>query len=200
MNNSPMKLFVGCLVALLLVGGIIAMIFVGQYNGIVTMNKQVDQQWAEVENQLKRRFDLIPNLNKVADKFTRQEKEIYDKIIQGRQAYSNAKTTGDKINAVNEFSSDLSRLLVVVEQNPELKSDRILTNFMVSLEGTENRIAVARKRYNDIVTVYNTKISVIPGRFFASMFGFKERTLFKVPEKEQQNIEVEFSDDPEKPE
>jgi LemA protein len=185
----------GCLGALVVVGAIIAMSFIGRYNGYVTESKKVDGQWAQVENQLKRRFDLIPNLNKVADKFTKQERAIYDKIIEGRKAYSNAKDVDGKVQAASQFSSDLSRLMVVVEQNPELKSDGILRDFMVSLEGTENRIAVERMRYNEMVTIYNTMIAKFPDKFIAGMFGFKEKPLYKISETEAENIQVDFDEE-----
>lgn len=192
MKSSGTKMIVGCLVALLVVGGIIAMVFIGQYNGLVKLNESVNGKWAEVDNQLKRRYDLIPNLNKVADKFTKQEREIYDKITEARKAYGGAKTPAAQVAAANQMESALSRLLVVVEQNPELKSDRILMGLMDELAGTENRIAVARQRYNDEVQLFNTRIKVIPGRFFANMLGFSAREFFKTPEKEKETPEVKF--------
>lgn len=182
----------GCLGALVLIALIIGGSITRKYNNFVTLGKQVDGQWAQVENQLKRRFDLIPNLNKVADKFTKQELAIFDKIVEGRKAYSNSKSTQEKINSANEFSGSLSRLLVIVENNPQIKSDAILRDFMVSLEGTENRIAVERMRYNEIVTAYNTVIAKFPDKIFASLFGFKEKPLFEVPEEQQENPEVKF--------
>lgn len=193
--NKGLMAALGCLGAIVLFGVIIAVSFIGRYNGYVTASKAVDGQWAQVENQLKRRFDLIPNLNKVADKFTKQERAIYDKIIEGRKAYSNAPTTDGKVQAASQFSSDLSRLMVIVEKNPELKSDGILRDFMTSLEGTENRIAVERMRYNEMVTAYNTMIAKFPDKLIAGLFGFKEKQLFQISDTEAENIQVEFDEE-----
>lgn len=193
--NKGLMAALGCLGAIVLFGVIIAVSLIGRYNGYVTASKAVDGQWAQVENQLKRRFDLIPNLNKVADKFTKQERAIYDKIIEGRKAYSNALTTDGKVQAASQFSSDLSRLMVIVEKNPELKSDGILRDFMTSLEGTENRIAVERMRYNEMVTSYNTRIAKFPDKFIAGAFGFKEKQLFQISGAEAENIQVEFDEE-----
>ena len=195
MKNKGLMIALGCLGVIVLVGIMFAVSIMGRYNRYVTMSKQVDGQWAQVENQLKRRFDLIPNLNKVADKFTKQERAIYDKIIEGRKAYSNAPTVDGKVQAASQFSSDLSRLMVIVEKNPEIKSDGILRDFMVSLEGTENRIGTERMRYNEQVAAYNTLIAKFPDKIFASLFGFKEKTLFQISDTEAENVEVEFDED-----
>lgn len=192
MNNSGSKILIGCLAALLIVGGIIALVIIVQYNGLVKQNESVNGKWAEVDNQLKRRYDLIPNLNKVADKFTKQEREIYDKITQARQAYGGAKTPQQQVAAANQMESALSRLLVIVENNPELKSDRVLVGLMDELAGTENRIAVARQRYNEEVQIFNTRIKVLPASLFASLLHFSEREYFKTPEKEKATPEVKF--------
>ena len=195
MKNKGLFIALGCLGAIVLVGIIFVFSFVGRYNKYVEGEKFVENQWAEVENQLKRRFDLIPNLNKVADKFTKQERAIYDRIIEGRKAYSNASDVDGKVQAASQFSSDLSRLMVVVEQNPQLKSDAILRDFMTSLEGTENRIAVARKRYNDAATAYNTIIAKFPDKMIAGMFGFEEKPLYEISEEEAENVEVQFDEE-----
>jgi LemA protein len=194
MKGNGIKIAIGCFGLLVLTVLFTAIFFIKQKNSFVTTNESIDAQWSQVENQLKRRNDLIPNLNKVADKFTKQERDIYDKIIAGRQAYSNAKTPEDQMKAANAMRSDLSRLLVVVESNPQLKSDQILSNFMYELSGTENRIATERGRYNEAVKAYNLKVKRFPGMFVAPMFGYKERPYFDVPESEQANPEVKFSE------
>lgn len=149
------------------------------YNSLQTKVQGIDSQWAQVETQYQRRFDLIPNLvNSVKGIFT-QEQKVFGDIAAARTQYGGAKTVDEKVAGAQNLDSALSRLLVIVEAYPNLKSDTAVTGLMDELAGTENRVAVERRRFNEVVQDYNTKIKKIPGALLASLFGFKERAYFQ---------------------
>jgi LemA protein len=158
---------------------LIAIVLFGSYNNLVTKNTAIDGQWAQVETQYQRRFDLIPNLVNATKGFLTQEKTIFEDIANARTQYGGAKTTDEKAAGATSLDSALSRLLVIMENYPQLKSDATVARLTDELAGTENRIAVERRRYNDLVQDYNTTIKMVPTNFVAGIFGFKERTFFK---------------------
>jgi LemA protein len=164
----------------------------GTYNSLVTMDEGVKGAWAQVENQLQRRYDLIPNLVETVKGFAAQEKEVFIKVTEARSKVAGAGTIGDKIEANNQLSSALSRLLVVVERYPDLKSNTNFIRLQDELAGTENRIAVERRRFNETVRVYNTKIRSFPTNIIAGMFGFEKATFFEVPKERQEAPKVKF--------
>ncbi len=129
---------------------------VGQYNKVVSMDEQVKSQWAQVENQLKRRYDLIPNLVETVKGYAKHEKDIFENIANARTKYFQAQTVKEKIQASQQLEGVLSRLLMLQENFPQLKANESFLKLQDSLEGTENRIAVERKRYNDDVRALNT--------------------------------------------
>src|SRR4030066_15224 len=147
--------------ALFIVGGILLLLvilfgsFMGTYNSLQIQDETVTSSWAQVENQLQRRNDLIPNLVNTVKGYASHEKEIFTNIADARSKLGGAKSVGEKIDAANEMTSALSRLLVIVEQYPQLKADQSFNRLMDELAGTENRLAVERKRYNDHVQEYN---------------------------------------------
>jgi len=191
-GNDTMKLFLGC-GGILLVGLlIVAMIGVRSYNRMVTMSEGIDAQWAEVENQLKRRNDLIPNLVETVKGYAAHEKEIFTDIAEARSKLAGAGSVRETAAADGAMQSALSRLLVIVERYPDLKADRQFIALQSQLEGTENRITVARGRYNESVRAFNVIVKRIPGRFFAAIFGFGPREFFEVPEAEQAVPKVDF--------
>jgi len=161
-------IILGVLVAL--VAGVVLW-GVGQYNRVVAMDEQVKSQWAQVENQLKRRFDLIPNLVETTKGYAKHEKEIFENIANARTKYFQAGSVEQKVAAANGFERALSRLLMLQEQYPNLKANESFLKLQDSLEGTENRIAVERKRYNDAVRMLNTYRRTVVGRFIAAMAG-----------------------------
>jgi len=161
-------------------------------NGFVTMEESINGQWAQVENVLQRRSDLIPNLVNTVKGFAAQEKEIFMGIAESRAKLAGATTIGDKINAANSMSSALGRLLVVVERYPDLKSNQNFLSLQDELSGTENRIAVERKRYNDRVKVYNTGLRRFPGNLIASSTGFSKYPYYEVPKEKKELPEVKF--------
>jgi LemA protein len=163
------------------------------YNRFVTQEEQIKAQWAQVENQLQRRNDLIPNLVETVRGTAKQEQDVYRAIADSRAKLAGARTPDEKIAAANEQSSALARLLVVVENYPELKSNTSFNRLMDSLEGTENRIAVERMRYNEAVQAYNTSRRQFPANVTAKMFGFKEYKLFEAPPDAKKVPKVEFA-------
>jgi len=165
---------------------------IGQYNRVIAMDEKVKAQWAQVENQLKRRYDLIPNLVETVKGYAKHERELFLKIAEARTQYFQAKTVRDKIRASRELEGVLSRLLLLREAYPELKANESFLKLQDSLEGTENRIAVERKRYNDAVRALNTYRRTVFGRFFASLAGVERAEYYEVPEAEKALPRVKF--------
>lgn len=149
------------------------------YNGLITKNELVDNQWAQVEAQYQRRFDLIPNLVESVKGIFKQEQTIFTALAEARTRYSGAKSVDEKAAAATQVESALGRLLVVVENYPTLKSSDDVQLFMVQLEGTENRISVERLRFNDAVRNLNLIVKRFPSNLIAGMFGFSERPYFE---------------------
>ena len=167
------------------------------YNQFVSQEEAIKTQWAQVENQLQRRNDLIPNLVETTKGFAQQERDVFQAIADSRAKLAGATTPEQKIAAANEQSSALSRLLVVVENYPVLKSDATFARLMDELAGTENRIAVERMRYNETVQAYNTSRRQFPANITASIFGFKgDYPLFQAPEEAKVAPKVDFSKKP----
>ena len=162
------------------------------YNRFVTEEEAVKAQWAQVENQLQRRNDLIPNLVETTKGFAQQERDVFQAIADSRAKLAGAQTTEQKIQAANEQSSALARLLVVVENYPQLRSSETFARLMDELAGTENRIGVERMRYNERVQEYNTARRSFPANITAGIFGFKEYPLFQAPESAKVVPKVDF--------
>ncbi len=163
------------------------------YNKLVTANEQVDNQWAQVETQYQRRFDLIPNLVESVKGMMAQEQKIFGDLAEARTKYSGAQTVNEKAEAATQVESALSRLLVIVENYPELKSSENVQTLMSQLEGTENRISVERKRFNDTVQGYNLMIKRIPTRWVAGMFGFSAKNYFEAAQGAENAPKVELT-------
>ena len=157
------------------------------YNDFISSDQSVKSQWAQVEVQYQRRYDLIPNLVNSVQAFAKQEQKVYSDIANARSKYAGAKSIDEKAGAASELEGSLARLLVIVENYPQLKSDQTFLALMDELSGTENRISVERKRYNDQVSIWNTKVKTIPSNFVANMNGFKEKQFFQVSTPEVAN-------------
>ena len=166
--------------------------FLKGYNNVVAMDENVKGSWAQVENQLKRRYDLIPNLVETVKGYAAHEKELFEHIADARTKYFNAGSVKDKINASNQLEGVLSRLLLLNEQYPQLKANESFLKLQDSLEGTENRIAVERKRYNESVQLLNTYIRTFFGRFFAAFAGVSSAEYYEIPEAEKEVPKVKF--------
>ena len=165
---------------------------VGQYNKVVAMDEQVKSQWAQVENQLKRRYDLIPNLVETVKGYAKHEKELFENIANARTKYFQAATVKDKIQASQQLEGVLSRLLMLQESFPQLKANESFLKLQDSLEGTENRIAVERKRYNDDVKALNTYRRSVFGRFIAAIANVGEAQYYEIPQAEKETPKVKF--------
>jgi LemA protein len=162
------------------------------YNTLVSEQEGVDAAWSEVDNQLQRRNDLIPNLVATVKGFAAQEKDVLVQVTEARSRVAGAGTPKETIEASNQLSGALSRLLVVVERYPELKSDQNFIRLQDELAGTENRLTVARKRYNDAVRMFNTTAKRFPTNLIAGIFGFDPRDYFEAPADAKEAPQVEF--------
>lgn len=188
----------GLLIALITIG-LLAVVGIGSCsyvvstrNRFVTMEEGIKGQWAQVENVLQRRSDLIPNLVNTVKGYAAHEKEIFTGIAESRAKLGGAGNIKDKINAANELSTALSRLLVVVERYPDLKANQNFIALQDELSGTENRIAVERMRYNESVKGYNTVQRRFPGNLIASWMGVTPYPYYEVPEAKKELPEVKF--------
>ncbi len=179
-------------------GGIVLVIiiivgtFFGTYNSLVTKSQAIDGQWAQVQTQYQRRFDLIPNLVNSVKGIMAQEQDVFDNLAQARSKYAGAPTTDEKAIAGGQVETALARLLVVMENYPQLRSVETVTQLMDELAGTENRVSVERRRYNDVVRDYNTTILRVPTNIIASMFNFGPREYFESVSDADQAPRVEF--------
>jgi LemA protein len=162
------------------------------YNRFVSQEEAIKAQWAQVENQLQRRNDLIPNLVETVKGIAQQEKDVFGQIAESRAKLAGARTPEETMEAANQQSSALSRLLVIVENYPQLRSNESFNRLMDELAGTENRLAVERMRYNERVQEYNTSRRQFPANVTAGIFGFKEYPLFKAPPEAQRAPRVDF--------
>lgn len=165
---------------------------IGPYNRLTRMDVEVDKAWAEVDNHLQRRNDLIPNLVETVKGYATHERELFEHIADARARLAGSTSIPDKIDASNEMSGLLSRLLVIVENYPQLKASENFMKLQDELAGTENRLAVARTRYNQAVGEFNTQIRVFPTNLIAGMFGFGAKEFFETPEAARQVPEVRF--------
>ncbi len=177
------------LLAVLLVGGCMY----SGYNKAVSLDEGVKSAWAQVENQLQRRWDLIPNLVESVKGVAGQEKEVFLGIAKARESYFQAKSVGQKAKAAGTFESALSRLLVLRETYPELKSNQSFLKLQDSVEGTENRLGVERKRFNDNVKQLNTFSRKLLGRLYCSLAGVEKAEYFEVTEEAKAVPKVDFS-------
>jgi len=183
------KWMIGILVAVLVIGFWV----VGIYNNVVGIDQNVKTNWAQVENQLQRRYDLIPNLVETVKGYATHEKELFENVTRARSAWAGAKNPTEKVNAANQIEGFLGRLMVVVENYPTLRATENFRALQDELSGTENRVAVARMRYNDAVQDYNTTAKRVPTVFFVSLFGFdREKVFFQAAKEAKEAPKVKF--------
>ncbi len=165
---------------------------VSQYNGMVTAQEKVQSRYADIDTQLQRRMDLIPNLVSTVKGYMEHEQAVIDSVTSSREKLMNAGTVAEKSKASEELTTALNNLLVVVENYPELKANENFIQLQDELAGTENRIATARRDYNDAVRAYNLRIKRFPGVIFAGMFGFDQAEYFEAAEGSSEVPEVKF--------
>ena len=188
----------GLKIALVIIGILLLVGFstfrwvINGYNNVIAMDENVKGKWAQVENQLKRRYDLIPNLIETVKGYAAHEEELFKHIADARTKYFQANSVKEKIQASNQLEGVLSRLLLLREAYPNLKANESFLKLQDSLEGTENRIAVERKRYNEAVQLLNTYRRTFFGRFFASLAGVSSAEYYEIPEAEREVPKVQF--------
>ncbi len=186
----------GATIGLVIVGLVVlvALIAISMYNGLVQARNHVDNAWSQIDVQLKRRHDLIPNLVETVKGYAKHEQETFDKVIQARNAAMNATAGGpaQQAQAENALSGTLKSLFALSEAYPDLKANQNFLALQEELTSTEDRIAYARQFYNDRVLAYNNKCQTFPGSVFAGMFNFEPREFFDAPPEETEPVKVEF--------
>jgi len=183
----------GALGILLIIIVVVAVMAIGIYNSLVQLRNRCENSWAQVDVQLKRRYDLIPNLVETVKGYAKHEKEVFQKVTEARTSAMNAGSVKDQGMAENQLSGALKSLFAVAESYPDLKANQNFLMLQEELAGTESKIAYARQFYNDTVMKFNTKQQVFPANIIAGMFGFKEREYFEIEEPEaREAVKVEF--------
>ncbi len=186
-SKNASKLIALAVVLIIIIWG------VASYNSFINLNENVTKQWAQVENQLQRRYDLIPNLVATVKGNTKQERDVFGQIANARSHYAGAVTTDQKAQAATEVEGALARLLVITENYPDLQSSKSFQDLMVSIEGTENRLAVERGKYNDLVQQINARVHYFPNSIIAKLAGIHSREYFNVPTEAQSTPRVDFT-------
>ena len=180
------------LIVVLVIVVLLIIYFVATYNKLVDLRNRVRDQWSQIDVQLKRRFDLIPNLVSTVKGYAKHESETLESVIEARNSYTTATTPHEKMQANNMLSDTLSKLFALAENYPDLKANQNFLELQTELQETEDKIAMARQFYNDTVLTYNNKIEMFPSNIIASMFKFKMEEFFKAEEEARQNVKVEF--------
>ena len=190
-----MKKLSGGIIALIVIAGILLIAIiaaVGSYNNLASSRVSVNEKYSEIDTQLQRRLDLIPNLVNTVKGFTNHETEVLQNITDARTKLAGAQTPSEQATADTELNAALSRLLVVVENYPDLKSSQNFIALQDELAGTENRISYARTEYNEAVATYNAKIVKFPSNIIAGMFGFQQADYFKADSSANEVPNVSF--------
>lgn len=165
---------------------------ISAYNSLVALRNRVKDQWAQIDVQLKRRFDLIPNLVETVKGYTKHESETLEAVIKARNTYVSATVPEEQMKADGELTKAISKLFALTESYPDLKANTNFQALQQELTETESKIAAARQFYNDTVMVYNNKVSMVPSNIIASLFKFNKEAFFEANETERQNVQVKF--------
>lgn len=171
---------------------VLALVLVGMYNGLVTLKNRVDEAWSDIDVQLKRRYDLIPNLVNTVKGYATHERELFEKVTEARTAAMGAGTLAEKEQAENALSGTLKTLFAVSENYPDLKANQNFLELQRELTDTENKIQASRRFYNGNVRDFNTQVEVFPTNIFANMLGFAKREFFQANGAEKEAVEVKF--------
>lgn len=185
-----MLLWIGIIVVILIV--FFLLIYFGYYNRIIRLENRIDNSWAQIDVQLKRRTDLIPNLMETVKGYMAHEKEVLENVTKARSALMNAQTPQENVDADNMLTGALKSLFAVAENYPDLKANQNFLNLQDELTNTENKVAYARQHYNDSVLTYNNTVETIPGKWFAGMMNKKTHEMLQVPEADKKVPEVKF--------
>ena len=182
-------MWIALIIIVLLVLAIISM-----YNSLVRLRQKVKNSWSQIDVQLQRRFDLIPNLVETVKGYMEHEKDVLAKVTELRTSWANAGSVVEKADLDNQLSGALKTIMAVSENYPDLKANQNFSELQQELQNTENKISFSRQFYNDSVTMYNTKLEVFPSNLIASMFGFKSEDLFKAESDEaRKNVKIDFN-------
>ena len=171
---------------------IIIVFIISTYNGLVQSKMKVDNAWSQIDIQLQRRFDLIPNFVETVKGYMNHEQETFEKIASIRTSWANASSVEDKAKLNDQLSSSLKTIMAVSESYPELKANENFLKLSEELSNTEDKISFSRQFYNDTVTMYNTKLQVFPSNIIAGIFNFTARNLFKSEDEARNNVKVDF--------
>lgn len=180
------------LIVLLVVVVVIVLFVISTYNGLVSTRNKVKDQFSQIDVQLKKRFDLIPNLVETVKGYAKHESETFERVIQARNGYMNASSEDEKLNASKELTAGITKIIALAENYPELKANTNFVDLQNQLKDIEEKISYARQFYNDSVLTYNNKIEMFPSNIVASMFGFKKEAFFEADSHEKENVQVKF--------
>ncbi len=187
MDTGTIVLIVIAVIVILLI-----LWYIATYNSLIRLRNRKDDQWSQIDVQLKRRADLIPNLVETVKGYTKHEKSTFEDVVKARNTFVTASTPEEEMKASGEMTQALNKLFALSEAYPDLKANENFISLQNDLKETEEKIAVARQFYNDTVLTYNNKIQVVPSNIVANMAGFKAATYFKATEEEKKNVKVSF--------
>ena len=179
-------------IIILIIVAVLVLYVIKTYNELVVARNKVKDQFSQIDVQLKRRFDLIPNLVETVKGYAKHESETLEKVIQARNNYANAKTDAEKIAASNEMSRGVMNIMALAESYPDLKANTNFVDLQNQLKDVEDKISYARQFYNDTVLMYNNKVEMFPSNLVASIFKFTKEAFFEADEKERENVKVKF--------
>ena len=171
---------------------LIVLWFIGTYNGLISLRNRKDDQWSQIDVQLKRRADLIPNLVETVKGYAKHEKGTLEDVVKARNSYMSASTPEEKMKESGELSKMVNKLFALAESYPELKANENFLSLQEDLKDTENKISTARQFYNDTVLTYNNKVQMVPSNIVAGICGFKIATFFEATDEERKNVKVSF--------
>lgn len=179
-------------IAIIVVLVLLILYVIGTYNGLVSLRNKKDDQWSQIDVQLKRRADLIPNLVEIVKGYAKHESETLEKVIEARNTYMSAKTPEDEMKASGEVTQALNKLLALSEAYPELKANQNFLGLQQDVSDTEDKISYARQFYNDSVLTYNNKVQMFPSNIIAGMFNFTKASFFEVSDSDKQAPKISF--------
>ena len=180
------------LIVIIVILVVLAVFVMSTYNGLVQLRNKVRDQFSQIDVQLKRRADLIPNLVETVKGYAKHESDTLESVIQARNSYANAKTDDEKIKASKDLTAGISKIFALAENYPELKANENFLDLQGQLKEVEDKISYARQFFNDSVLMYNNKIEMFPSNIIASMFNFKKESFFEANEADRENVKVKF--------
>ena len=179
-------------IGIIVVVVLILIFFATTYNSLIQLKNRVKDQWAQIDVQLKRRFDLIPNLVETVKGYAKHESETLENVVKARNSYASAETPADAMKADGELERAISKLFALAESYPDLKANENFVSLQADLKETEDKIASARQFYNDVVLQYNNKVQMFPSNIVAGILGFRTETFFEANAEEKENVKVQF--------